>query len=198
MPSMSTAYSVYEVLRNHARRSVALGELADQPSISDIHYLSQLFPVVKLGLAGMAAHRDWPEQLSAIQEHVAGSLVPVIYADWSTCHAPSPSEILQWMLTSGSPFLLVDTFHKDGSNLLEHMDTSQLAAIIHQAASIGASVLLAGSLTVAQLPAVLALPCTAVAVRGAVCSTDRRGTISPDLVKHWVDVVRGKISLPTT
>jgi (5-formylfuran-3-yl)methyl phosphate synthase len=197
MPSLSTAKSVHRVLHNYPRRSVALGELADQPSILGIQELSQLFPYVKLGLAGLAGRKDWPEQLNQIQRQIAGSLVPVIYADWPACRAPEPGQVLDWISDFPSPYVLIDTFRKDGSNLLEHLDAGQLRSIIDQAASLGSGVLLGGSLTVTQLPVLLPLPCAAIAVRGAVCPGDRSDSISQELVGNWVAMVQQRIPLPT-
>lgn len=197
MPSLNTAKSVHSILGNYASRSVALGELAQAPPFSDVVELSRLFPYVKLGLAGLAENKDWPEQLCQIRQKITSDLVPVIYADWEDCRAPSPNHVLDWISCNPTPLLLIDTCCKDGSHLLEHLDVDPLKAIIDRAASVGTRVLLGGSLTVAQLPAVMALPCMAIAIRGAVCPENRNDSISSALVDHWVNLVKQRIPLRT-
>jgi (5-formylfuran-3-yl)methyl phosphate synthase len=190
MPSLPAATEVYQVLRHHPCRSVALGELADEPSLATVQSLSRLFPIVKFGLAGTAGRKDWKEQLAGYRNQISGNLVPVIYADWQACQSPEPSQILDWLSRFPTPYLLVDTFFKDGRHLLQHLDEGQLSSLIDGARLLGSKVILGGSLTLQQIPTALSLPCEAVAVRGAACRSSRQGDICDDLVGLLVNLVK--------
>jgi len=190
MPSLQVARQVASTLQGHPRRSVALGELADllqeKTQMDSAWALSQLFPIVKVGLSGMQDSPDWTLQLQAIAKTVSGSLTPVIYADWNRCAAPEPTAIVQWAQENASPYLLIDTFFKEGRRLLDHFTRQQLQSILDQASDAGTKVVLAGSLSLADVPVLIGLPCAALAVRGAVCDGRREGTLCPKRLQEWV------------
>lgn len=195
-PSLSTAEQVALVLADHSRRSVALGELAELLA-NDVRFetaaaLSRLFPIAKVGLSNSTTGLDWRTALSELSQTLQGKLTPVIYADWARCSAPTPPDVLAWAGDTQCPYLLIDTYHKDGRRLLDYFSLEELNSIVSQANDFGTEVVLAGSLTTGDVQTLREVPCAAVAVRGAVCSGSRRGSICPNLLAKWVGLVKGQ------
>ena len=101
--------------------SVALGELRDGPAGLADSPLGQ-FGFAKIGLAGC---RAWPNWLSLWQAWRAGLPagpvpVAVVYADWEAAGSPCPQEIVAAAGQVHCGAVLVDTFAKDGRNLLDY------------------------------------------------------------------------------
>ena len=199
-PSLKVAQQVASLLENHSRRSVALGELshllARQNDWGSSVALSQLFPIAKVGLARTTEIPRWQDKLTQLLQSISGKLTPVIYADWQRCFAPEPKEIVQWAVAHESQYLLIDTFYKDGPRLLDCLDRQQLERIIETAGLAGTSVVLAGSLSMADVATLIELPCTALAVRGAVCSGQRHDQICPELLDRWVLALTDSKQIP--
>jgi uncharacterized protein (UPF0264 family) len=199
-----TALRVSTILAGRAGllTSAAAGELRNQATPA-AHMLAPLFPLIKVGMSGLSGDDSWTGQLQGLRHEIesAGSqLVPVIYADYEACSAPTPQEILaavgnmdqafpNW---SGQRYILIDTYTKDGRRLLDWLSETQLMDIMHQAGQQRRQVVLAGSLALADLPKLLKLPAAAIAVRSAVCSSDRRSPICPQKVTHWLKIVENQ------
>ncbi len=192
MPSLDVAEQVAEILQDFPRRSVALGELHELSERAHVQRLSELFSIVKVGLSRMGTDIHWPDKLRQLSESLRATLVPVIYADWTQSAAPSPDDVVRWAADHESPYILVDTFFKDGRRLLDHLDFNQLSTMCQGARGAGIQVVLAGSLAVVDLPRLMELPCTAVAIRGAVCKNSRMSELCPDKVEAWVDAIGQK------
>ena len=121
---------------------------------------------IKVGLAGMAA-AAWREQLAAV-------------------HAGLPVGIAQVAVASADWVLLVDTADKSAGRLLESTPEPELARWIAHARRRGLGVALAGRIAIAEIPAVVALGPDVVALRSAVCSNGRLGTVQRRLVHDAV------------
>lgn len=214
-----TSVSVAEELRRFSGpihsagcvRSAAVGELRDSP-LATARYLAQHFSLLKVGLSGMRERADWSTALVDFSKQLqafGANLVPVIYADHELCLAPRPDQIIEVSeqcteqlssansstrrksLTGAAPrYLLVDTYTKDGRGLLDWLGVPELEAIIARAAQAGRQVVLAGSLAQHDLPKLWNLSVAAIAVRGAVCATDRRSEICPQKLQQWVELFR--------
>ncbi|MCC7338129.1 MAG: hypothetical protein IT422_23810, partial [Pirellulaceae bacterium] len=215
--------------------SAAVGELRDSP-LATARYLAQHFSLLKVGLSGMRELGGWSTTLVDFSRHIqslGASLVPVIYADYELCSAPTPTQVIEvseqisgatdrWSderlesaqvsqvverchgpfnsvnsstrykpMTEAAPrYLLVDTFTKDGRGLLDWLDVPELEAIIQHASQVGRQVVLAGSLSQRDLPKLRNLSVAAIAVRGAVCASDRRSEVCPLKLQQWVELFR--------
>jgi uncharacterized protein (UPF0264 family) len=154
-------------------------------------------------MAGLQGDDSWAGQLQVIRNEIesAGSqLVPVIYADYEACSAPTPQQILAAVehmdQTLPAPnvhrYVLVDTHTKDGRRLLDWLSETQLRDIIHQAHQQRRQVVLAGSLALADLPKLLKLPAAAIAVRSAVCTADRSSPICAQKIAEWLKIVENR------
>ena len=181
--------------------SAAAGELGHDPLVAGL-MLAQLFPLVKVGLAELVSVMSWQTNFLTLAQQLSGAgsqIVPVIYADYRHCSAPSPQDVLSAAASlepscnppnSKPGFVLVDTYTKDGRRLLDCLNQVELASIVHDAVNIGRQVVLAGSLSLSDLPSLLKLPVAAIAVRGAVCEGDRRSGLSPRKVTQWLELVQ--------
>jgi hypothetical protein len=113
-------------------------------------------------------------------------IVPVIYADWSLAAAPPPLEIVELAWEVGAQLVLIDTFTKDGRRLFDFLSIGQLRDIRCRLDRCGCRLVLAGSLTQADLPSLLRVNPAMVAVRGAVCAGNTRDRLDAGLLNQWL------------
>lgn len=164
--------------------SAALGELADWRTAPGIPAARLAF--VKWGLAGCSG--DWAgafEQASAAcaARRPAPQRVVTAYADWERAQAPSVLEVSDFAVRTGR-CLLIDTFIKDGSTLLDWLPTMRLAAIRRRCREAGVPIALAGSLQASAIAGLLELQPDWFAVRGAACRQGQRSdAIDPERVR---------------
>lgn len=202
-PSYSTVQAVATNLSDFPRRSVAAGELRQLaalrktagPNHSLLQFFCHSFPIIKVGLSGVNADADsnWKVELRRLSLEIAenaAQLVPVIYADYATCGAPTPADVAELAGQLASPYLLIDTYHKDGRGVLDCIELDAIQRLATSAAATGCGVVLAGSLKPEDLPRIADLPIAAIAVRGAVCRSDRRSELCNVKLARWVRLVR--------
>ena len=200
-PSLTMARQVANYLAEFPNRSVALGELVDLDWLL-ARQLAGLFPIAKVGLSRLLptpaetvavnafANPSWTQRFVELARQLAPTqLVPVLYADHSQCAAPGPAEILGMARRISAPFVLIDTFIKDGRTLSSWLSTRQLADLVEAAESSGIGVVMAGSLSKADLPDLLPLCPRAIAVRGAVCDSHRTGRLDRSRLQAWVQLL---------
>lgn len=206
-PSRETIREVGQVLHHRPERSAALGELHDL-SDDEAVYAADWFPYLKVGLSGLSGQLQHPtritmpwtsrfEELSRLIQQHRSTLIPVLYADYPRCAAPRPSEVLAVAQHLSAPFLLIDTYIKDGRGLLEWLSLEQLNQFQRELFTCGCQIVLAGSVTERDLPKLLGCPGYAVAVRGAVCNASRQGSLDPAKLQHWVTMFRAITSVPS-
>jgi uncharacterized protein (UPF0264 family) len=166
--------------------SAALGELADAGAEApeDLSGLS----FVKWGLAGCSgpeAPADWRALLSERKARIERGpcrVVVVAYADWRRASAPQPADVAHFAIGAGG-VLLLDTWHKDGTTLLDWLDRSALVEMSRMCRAAGVRLALAGGLGERQIQSLLPVQPDWFAVRGAVCSQgQRRGVIEEERV----------------
>ncbi|MFH5805529.1 (5-formylfuran-3-yl)methyl phosphate synthase [Alienimonas sp. DA493] len=189
---------------SRAAVSVALGEAAERPSLLETPLIPAGVRWAKLGLAGLLPPDappvrnpqwvwDWLDarfQYEAIAaERRTFQWVAVAYADHAACDAPAPEAVLAEAAPAGCVALLVDTFHKDGRGLFDHLSDERLTELGEQARRRGLTFALAGSLTIEDVPRALACGAEIVAVRGAACDGDRTGRVSEAKVRALKDAV---------
>lgn len=184
---------VSAVLAGRVPLSVACGELLDdsqQAGRWSGDYQGRI-NFAKVGLAGCAAVANWSERWRRAMADWPASVSPVavVYADWQMCGGPAPENVLHYAGKLRCRALLVDTFDKSAGNLLSHLSIDELEALGVQVREQGLMYVLAGSLDVASIKAVASLEPDYVAVRGAVCSGSREGTISEEKVREIKSVL---------
>ena len=110
--------------------------------------------------------------------------VPVAYADGQAAGSPTVPDVLEAAAQNGWATVLVDTFDKAGSgSLLDLFPVETIQGWVVQASRHGVEIILAGRLSVQDVPAVSACEPMAVAVRSAVCVGGRTGRVDTQLVQ---------------
>ncbi len=195
-PTRDQAAQVAEALQDFPDKSVALGEFADL-EWQLARDLTQGFPVAKVGMSGVATRseaaaqhmddRHWSVDFRRLSAFLLPTrLIPVLYADFPSCQAPPPRAMLELAQQTCSPFLLIDTFRKDGRTTLDWLPLEQLRSIVQDAAEADIRVVIAGSLRESDLDAVWSCRPWAIAVRGAVCAGSRTDSLNPERLQAWV------------
>ncbi len=180
---------VVEAVAGRRPVSVALGELLDQPLVPRFDGL------VKVGLAGCGSRSSWGDLLGDfVTMHAlpASQLVAVAYADHQRAGSPSPAEVLGFALTIGCPVLLLDTWGKDGSTLLDWRPLDTLQELRAACREAHLRLALAGSLTEREIEKLLPMAPDVIAVRRAACSRGHRdGEVDRHAVRRLADLVHG-------
>jgi uncharacterized protein (UPF0264 family) len=183
-----------EVVRMVAGRrpvSAAMGELIDAEPTSPPSGLT----FVKYGLAGCATH-DWRGWLRAQERQLSSfhpdcALVPVAYADWRRAAAPAVEEVVAFAIEHPGGVLLLDTWDKDGTTLLDWLSLVEVARLGETAHRASARVALAGSLGLEEIARLLPARPDWIAVRGAVCrGRDRNAAIDEERVRQLDALLR--------
>jgi (5-formylfuran-3-yl)methyl phosphate synthase len=174
--------------------SAALGELLESRPILPPPGLSY----AKWGLAGCGRRPDWQGQLLSARADISSSCSPVAvaYADWRRADAPPVQEIVSVARRHHFPALLLDTWCKDGSTLLDWLSISQIFDVCAACRSAGVQVALAGALGLREIETLRHLQPTWFAVRSAVCrSRDRLQPVDPDAVRELAELISASSAL---
>jgi uncharacterized protein (UPF0264 family) len=170
--------------------SAALGELLETPSPLPVLGLAY----AKWGMAGCAERPDWQSHLTKAGEHLQAAapgcrLVAVAYADHGRAQAPPPECVWAFARDHGAT-LLLDTFAKDGTTLLDWMTPGRIHEICAACRGEGVRVALAGSLGEKEIRTLLGARPDWFAVRGAACSEGDRGrAVDPLRVRRLADLL---------
>ena len=183
---------VADIAREVAGRapvSMALGELLENNPLD--FPLGAEICLAKLGLAGCRPQPDWRQRWRRAVAALPSTCqaVAVVYADWDKADAPPPEDVLCEAKRLGCPFLLIDTFDKSRGGLLDHWPPESLRRFAQEVESAGLRLVLAGSLQSKDLPQVLTIQPSYVAVRSAVCPGLREGDISEQLVRQLTEQI---------
>lgn len=185
--------AVLDQVAGRAPCSAACGECREQNDLlSDAGKVPSGLQYAKLGLAGCSNVPDWQALWQAWQLRLPPetAAVAVVYADWQAAHSPSAEAVLELAVQYRAGAVLIDTFHKDGRSLPDVWPLPQLQQFIERVQAEGLPLVLAGSLALENLAALLPLQPDYVAVRGAVCRPSREGSLDPDRLARLVDEVK--------
>jgi len=142
----------------------------------------------KAGLAGCRDHCDWTVSLQQLRRRFGAvpGWVAAAYADASRADAPEVEEVVAAAKMGACRVLLIDTWQKDGSTLLDWLSLERLQRISDDCLSAGVLLALAGRVQLGQVGALLRVRPAIVAVRGAVCEGgDRAGRISASRIAEF-------------
>jgi uncharacterized protein (UPF0264 family) len=155
--------------------SAAMGEMLDGvlPS-ADCR-----FQFVKWGLANCALCERWRAmavELSAALSLRLATCTPVFvaYADHRLASSPSVLEVVQWCIDERMPVVMVDTFSKTGTTLLDWLPLGELMSIAERCRAGDVRLALAGSLGVREIDVLQSVPVEWIGVRAAACSGGKR------------------------
>jgi hypothetical protein len=177
--------------------SIALGELTEWSrscglSVPDgVRWL-------KLGLAGCANDASWMSRWLEVRRRIEAEAgrclgwIAVAYADHIAAEAPSPDVVLDAAIATQCAGVLLDTFHKRGGGLRDHLTADWLADWLSRARARGLHTAVAGSLTIADLEWLSPLRPDIVAVRSAVCAAgERNGALDAAAVRRFHGALTG-------
>ena len=123
-------------------------------------------------------------------QNVAGQLpdcvqvIPVSYADRQAASSPAVDTVLEAAARHGWETVLVDTFDKlQSGSLLDLVAVETIEQWVARARDLGVRIVLAGRLSLQDVPVVAACEPMAVAVRSAVCVGGRNGRVDIELVR---------------
>ncbi|MCH2201728.1 MAG: (5-formylfuran-3-yl)methyl phosphate synthase [Fuerstiella sp.] len=177
--------------------SAALGEVSES-TVSNAVNLSAVshLTLVKSGLSGLLSlPTPWQKAWHRFREmtslrHSKTQWVAVAYADERRSDSPSVMDVLEEGHRIGCPFLLIDTFQKDGTSLLDWVSQRNLDRIRRRTRDLGMKLALAGQITTGLLPQVLCCDPDIVAVRGSVCADGHRGkTVTRSRVRSFAAIL---------
>ena len=166
--------------------SVALGEvnewLADARLAADaVDAMFRTRPrYLKLGCSNLwqesASGEGWFGSWMKVRESIPGdhTWVAVAYVDAGRANAPPIEEVCTAAIRSRCGVLLLDTFIKDQSSLLDWVTIDQLRSLRGTTARHGLQLALAGRISEQDLNSLVPAEADILAVRGAVCESGSR------------------------
>jgi (5-formylfuran-3-yl)methyl phosphate synthase len=199
----ATISAVVQQVAGRVPVSAALGELRECPLVGVAADLPDELSYVKWGLSGLLGG-GWVLSLQLAgmlvakcgRSAIAGSrfsdrrTVAVAYADWVAAEAPRPADVAACVTRSDTAAVLIDTYQKDGSTLLDWLSVDEIVALVQACRKAGVCVALAGSLTGNEINRLQGVRPDWFAVRGAACERGREGTISERRVRELADLVQ--------
>lgn len=202
-PNMLEAIS--RIIPQPQTLSFAAGELSDWMSPcgqtfnqSPGNYYKNLwntFDFIKLGLAGTVQSKyDWQVQLKLFFDDLPRNSktkpVVVSYLDFKSSQSPSPADLIEFANSlDACSTILFDTFDKS-KDLLTTQSLAGITGLIAKAKSQSLTTVLAGSITTDCLSDALTAQPDLIGVRGAVCDSQRTGSITPERVNEFVRVLQ--------
>jgi (5-formylfuran-3-yl)methyl phosphate synthase len=179
--------------------SATLGDLPHKPGTASLAALGAVSCGVKYVKAGLHGSKNVAEGVEMMRAVVRACknydpnvvVVTAGYADYRRFGGLSPKELTDIAAESGSDLVMVDTFIKDGKNLMDALSERQITEFVQDAHGHGLKVALAGSVRAEHMPFLASTGADVVGVRGAVCSSNDRSTsINPAKVREFLATVR--------
>ena len=180
--------------------SLALGEVSEWLDPGPTSQIAGVPAVIqrtqpqflKLGLSGLCssvtAGTDWFDSWMQVRNRIAGehSWVAAAYADAIRAQAPAVADICRAAVKSQCRVLLIDTFGKDQSTLLDWLSCHELRQLRTDTAAHGLLLALAGRISAGDLTRLSEFQPDIIAVRGAVCEHGvRTSAISEERVREF-------------
>jgi (5-formylfuran-3-yl)methyl phosphate synthase len=178
--------------------SATLGDLPHKPGTAALAALGAVVSGVKYVKAGLHGSKTVEEGVSLMSGVVRSckefdpkvTVVTAGYADYRRIDGLSPSQLVEIARRSESDMVMLDTFIKDGKNLMDALSKQEITAFVQDAQKYGLKVALAGSVRAEHMPFLASTGVDVVGVRGAVCSSNDRATsINPVKVREFLAAV---------
>lgn len=153
---------------------------------------AQTFHYWKLGLAGSASKDLWKRVAQRIMETHSQPqrLILVHYADQERAGAVGFEQVLEQSVRMGARYVLIDTWLKDGSRLMDWLSLDVLKSWLKECHRSGLQLSLAGSLRKEDLPILADLGTDVLAVRGAACdNASRTAALCPSRIQELLERV---------
>lgn len=173
--------------------SVALGELADWKSQAEFPDLHERVNYFKLGLAEVRDDEGWQDLWHSVRKRWEEQLqrpmcwIAVVYADWQKANSPHPNEIVA--AASADPTcvgVLVDTYAKDGSTLLDNLSHDELVKMSEVVRGESMLFALAGRVDAKLLVDLVEFQPDVIGIRTAACAGGQRsGDVDQTAVRSF-------------
>ena len=173
-------------LVEHNESGSAAGQgVAEQGVAGSLHSLERLPDAIKFGLS-QCEGTPWEHVFQNVAEQLPQCVqaIPVAYADRQAANSPGVDTVLETAARHGWETVLVDTFDKlQSGSLLNLVAVETIQQWVAQARDLGVRIVLAGRLSLQDVPVVAGCEPMAVAVRSAVCVGGRNGRVDIGLVR---------------
>ncbi len=172
--------------------SMACGELCDMQNLGDFLPVGMSF--YKFGLSNCKSSGDWVNHLLSLKKKVvrlnnSAFVVPVLYGDYLKANSIKPSEVLKYLCEHFLYAIMIDTWGKDGSSMLDFATMEELLEIQELCKARNIKFALAGSLNLHHAETLIkeGVRPAWFGFRGAVCNQQsRNNTIDFDLTFNLV------------
>jgi uncharacterized protein (UPF0264 family) len=194
---------IARVLPHGAPLSVALGDPAEPDEVNAV--LAGLglggleAAYLKVGFAGMGDATGAGRTLSRLVAAAAGlpgrpGVVAVAYADHREAASPEPATVVALAERAGVDTVLLDTWTKDGRDLLAWMSPRVLKEWVAHVRAAGLAVAVAGSIREDTIATVMDAQPDIIGVRGAACDGGRAGSVRASRVRRLKSALVDSVS----
>lgn len=175
------------------KTSATIGDVPMQPDLVAERVRQMLatgVDIVKIGFFGSQGHEACVDAMKTFTEQGA-KLVAVLFADSRPNLALLPD-----LRAAGFYGVMLDTAHKDGRHLLDHLLLDDLYAFVAQARHLGLQSGLAGSLRVQHIDILAPVGADYLGFRGGICEGfERRNKVSGTKIKHLYQMLHKRNTL---
>ena len=201
MVDLSVVSLIQNALPSNLPLSMACGELCDVPKQPD--FLSNGISFYKFGLSNCETTGRWVDNLLLLKEQVrllnkSAFIVPVLYGDYLKANSSKPFALLELLLEHSFFAIMIDSWAKDGSSVLDWITVDELLQIKNKCDGHNVKFALAGSLNLERITLLIreGVKPAWFGFRGAVCKErSRNKTIDFDLTSGLIAGVKRLNSL---
>ena len=179
MVDLSVVSLIQKALPSNLSLSMACGELSDVPKHLD--FLPTGISFYKFGLSNCKSTGNWVHNLLLLKEQVlllneSAFIVPVLYGDYLKANSIKPFALLEMLLEHSFFAIMIDTWVKDGSSVLDWITVDELSQIQNKCEVNNVKFALAGSLNLEKITRVIreGVKPAWFGFRGAVCKERSR------------------------
>ena len=208
--SLESLRNIYAGVAGRRIVTAALGDAVDEKSVerAAFDYGSVGVGFVKIGFADIADREQIAHLIRAAVRgvratgHAGCGVVAVAYADTGGATSVERTALVDIAACAGATGVLLDTAHKDGTDLLNLVSAAKLTSWVAIAHDAGLSVALAGKLTADNFRLICETGADIVGVRGAACDDGRSSRVTEGKVRRLTESLqkletpRGALSAP--
>lgn len=196
MVDLSVVSLIQNALPSNLPLSMACGELCDVPNQPD--FLPNGISFYKFGLSDCKTTGSWVNNLLLLKKQVlllnkSAFVVPVLYGDYLKANSIKPFALLELLLEHSFFAIMIDTWGKDGSSVLDWITVAELLQIQNKCHAHNVKFALAGSLNLERITRLIleGVKPAWFGFRGAVCKEcSRTKTIDFDLTSDLIAGVK--------
>lgn len=184
---LSVIREIVEAVGQRKLLSATVGDLPMQPHIladAVVNTAATGVDIIKIGFFGQLGHAECIQAMEPLAAQ-GTAIVAVLFAD----DAPDFG-LLKQMAHAGLYGVMLDTATKNGKRLRHHLEDGVLQQFVEHAGSLGLLTGLAGSLAIADIPALAKIGPDYLGFRGALCQgSDRKARLDPLKLRGVKDVL---------